>query len=140
MVRGTTGVRPVLLWRADKGRLAADRPSGVTHNCTVVHGVVLAVVHVLRLAGRAHSEVPSAIASRDTQRGLALSPSHPPKPRGHSLPLTLPGQVGGLAKWGGGASYGTRIYLFTYLLVLCTSLGKEDHLQAVGLLVGYQHV
>ena len=35
------------------GRLAADRPPLVTHNCTRVHGVVLAQVEVLRREGRA---------------------------------------------------------------------------------------
>ena len=47
-----------LLGGGGRGRLAANRPPGVTHSCTRVHGVVLAQVDVLRLEGRAHLEVP----------------------------------------------------------------------------------
>ena len=50
---GYTARRP-LLGRGG-GRLVANRPLGVTHNDTAVHGAVLAPVDVLRLEGRMHT-------------------------------------------------------------------------------------
>ena len=52
--------------RGGRGRLVADRPPRVTHNCTRVHGVVLE--NVLRLEGRAHPEVPWHVA-----RGILIA-------------------------------------------------------------------
>ena len=38
-----------------RGRLASDRPLGVTHSCTAEHGAVLALVDASRLEGCAHT-------------------------------------------------------------------------------------
>ena len=49
------------------------RPARVTHNCTKVHGAVLAQVDVLGLEGCAHLEVPWACRSRDIHSSLAVT-------------------------------------------------------------------
>ena len=64
-----------LLGGGGRGRVAADRPPGVIHNCTKVHGAVLVQADMLELEGRTHLEVPWACCSRDTHSSLAVSPS-----------------------------------------------------------------